>query len=85
MGRRYRDQVVLPLRAIRYIESVGMGNLLEVVGTFLLTDGNYQEATEFMANALETLQGCEHSDTIRATGWLASAYRNQGNLNEAQN
>jgi hypothetical protein len=39
-GREYRDQVVLPLRAIGYIESVGMGNILEVVGIFLLADGN---------------------------------------------
>src|SRR5271168_2900533 len=36
MGRRYQDQVVLPLRAIRYIESVGMGNLLELVGLSLV-------------------------------------------------
>jgi tetratricopeptide (TPR) repeat protein len=87
MGRRYRDQVVLPLRAIGYIESVEMGNLLKAVGIFLLEEGNYQEAAEFLANAvriMETLQGCEHSNTIRATGWLASAYLKQGNFNEAQ-
>jgi tetratricopeptide (TPR) repeat protein len=88
MGRRYQDQVVPPLRAIGgYIESVGMGDLLEDVGVFLLADGNYQDAIEVLAKAvriMETLQGCEDSDTIRATGWLASAYWNQGDLNEAQ-
>jgi tetratricopeptide (TPR) repeat protein len=87
LGRKYQDQVFLPLRALGHVASIGMANVMYRVGAFLLETGDYQQAEEFSAKAviiMEVLKGAEHSDTLVVTNLLAAACRLQGKWDRAQ-
>jgi tetratricopeptide (TPR) repeat protein len=87
LGRKYQDQVVLPLRALGMITSDEMANLLVRVGIFLGEDGNYAQARELLAKAveiMEILEGGETDETLLAVSELAMTYWYEGKWDDAQ-
>jgi tetratricopeptide (TPR) repeat protein len=87
LGRKYQDQVFLPLRTLGHIASPRMAKVMQRVGAFLLEDGNYQQAEEFGAKAvtmMKVLNGAEHHSTLVATALVAAACWQQGKWDLAQ-
>jgi tetratricopeptide (TPR) repeat protein len=84
--RRYQDQIMLPLTTTVPKNASKLGNLLLRFGMFLDTDGNYQKASELIAEAVQIkkeMGGAKHPDTLKATGKLASTYRKMGQWEDA--
>jgi tetratricopeptide (TPR) repeat protein len=87
LGRKYQDQVVLPLRALTKITSIEMANLLVRVGMFLREDGNYAQGRELLEKAVEITEILERGETYETfvrMSELALAYSHEGKWDDAQ-
>src|SRR5204863_7067778 len=51
--RRYQNQVMMPLSTIQKIGSTKFGELLQRVGRFVRSEGEYQEAEKLFKKALD--------------------------------
>ena len=84
--RKYQNQVLTPLSNISSINSIVVGNISMRVGVFLFHDGKYQEASDFLTNAVSLFEktvGSDHCDTFRAKSQLAWLIIHQGRSGEA--
>ena len=85
-GRRFRDQMVMPLLSIHHNHSREFGKILHRIGVFLRDDGNFQEAIELLAKAMDILDmigGSEDSNTLNSMAALGWAYDVQGRWTDA--
>ena len=85
IGRRYQDQVILPLSAIE-MKSRELGAVLERVGNFLRDEGKWHQAAELLGKAVDVLsviEGYEDRLTLSAMRNLAVTCRVLGRLKDA--
>ncbi|HMD13746.1 MAG TPA: tetratricopeptide repeat protein, partial [Bacteroidota bacterium] len=62
-GRRFRDQMIMPLLSI-YCNSREFGKILHRIGVFLRDDGNFQQAIELLAKAMDILEMIGESEDL---------------------
>jgi tetratricopeptide (TPR) repeat protein len=81
--RVVQDQVVTPLSSWTHTNSIRLGYLLSLAGSFLGCEGNDQQASELLARSVEILKTSQGAECSRAMAGLAAVYRCDGRLSEA--
>jgi hypothetical protein len=86
--RSYFDQVLIPLRRTKIVQSIKSADVMARIGDFLQRDGKYNESENVLREVVEirtVLRGADDLSTLGSMHNLAVMYQHQGNLTEAIN